>query len=124
MLLDILTQSVNEFQADCLKLCEKHYPTIHNQGMSEHHLGLAFARRLARTLTEFGHRCEYAPIESVYQTEQPHHYRISSDAGQFGFLRIIWSAQAKHAETNSCAILPNGSRNTATPFNPMICCCC
>lgn len=81
MLLDILTQSVNEFQTDCLKLCEKHYPTIHNQGMSEHHLGLAFARRLARTLTEFGHQCDYAPIESALQTDQPHHYRISSDAG-------------------------------------------
>lgn len=81
LLLDILTQSVNEFQADCLKLCEKHYPTIHNQGMSEHHLGLAFARRLARTLTEFGHPCDYAAIETINQAEQPHHYRISSDAG-------------------------------------------
>lgn len=70
MLLDIVTQSVNEFQVDCLRLCEKHYPTIHNQGMSEHHLGLAFARRLARTLSEFGHPCEYAPssrpINAIY----------------------------------------------------------
>ncbi|MCR9421039.1 hypothetical protein [Vibrio sp. RM-69-4] len=81
MLLDILTQSVNEFQADCLKLCEKHYPTIHNQGMSEHHLGLAFARRLARTLSEFGHPCHYSVIESIPQRDMPHHYRVSSDAG-------------------------------------------
>lgn len=81
MLLDILTQSVNEFQADCLKLCEKHYPTIHNQGMSEHHLGLAFARRLARTLSEFGHPCHYSAIESIPQRDMPHHYRVSSDAG-------------------------------------------
>ncbi|MVE90338.1 hypothetical protein D6U63_19695, partial [Vibrio cholerae] len=66
---------------DCLRLCEKHYPTIHNQGMSEHHLGLAFARRLARTLSEFGHPCEYAPIESTYQRDLPHHFRVSSDAG-------------------------------------------
>ncbi|KOE82293.1 hypothetical protein [Vibrio aestuarianus] len=81
MLLDILTQSVNEFQSDCLKLCEKHYPTIHNQGMSEHHLGLAFARRLARTLSEFGHPCDYFPIESNPHRDQPHHYRVSCDAG-------------------------------------------
>ncbi|MGC9422002.1 MULTISPECIES: hypothetical protein [unclassified Vibrio] len=81
MLLDILTQSVNEFQVDCLKLCEKHYPTIHNQGMSEHHLGLAFARRLARTLTEFGHQCEYAPLDLFPVHENPHHFRVSCDKG-------------------------------------------
>ncbi|WP_070966322.1 hypothetical protein [Vibrio sonorensis] len=81
MLLDVLIQSVNEFQADCMKLAEKHYPTIHNQGMSEHHLGLAFARRLARTLNEFGHQCDFAPIETFPVTELPFHYRVSSDAG-------------------------------------------
>ncbi|KOO04378.1 hypothetical protein [Vibrio nereis] len=81
MLLDVLIQSVNEFQADCMKLCEKHYPTIHNQGMSEHHLGLAFARRLARTLNEFGHAFEYKPLDSYVQTEHPHHYRVSSEIG-------------------------------------------
>ncbi|WP_162048151.1 hypothetical protein [Vibrio taketomensis] len=81
MLLDVLIQSVNEFQADCMALCEKHYPTIHNRGMSEHHLSMAFARRLARTLTEFGHDCTYAPIETDLNKEQPHHFRVSSDAG-------------------------------------------
>ncbi|MDA0148307.1 hypothetical protein [Vibrio sp. LaRot3] len=81
MLLDTLIQSVNEFQADCMALCENHYPTIHNKGMSEHHLGLAFARRLARTLTEFGHHCDYAAIESYPSGEQPSHYRVSSDIG-------------------------------------------
>ncbi|WP_367989891.1 hypothetical protein AB2S62_22010 [Vibrio sp. NTOU-M3] len=81
MLLDVLIQSVNEFQTDCMKLCEKHYPTIHNQGMSEHHLGLAFARRLARTLNEFGHTCDFAPMESLKSTDYPHHFRVSSDAG-------------------------------------------
>ncbi|WGV98199.1 hypothetical protein QF117_04905 [Vibrio sp. YMD68] len=81
MLLDVLIQSVNEFQADCLKLCEKHYPTIHNQGMSQHHLGLAFSRRLARTLNEFGHHCDYGSLESTKSTDAPHHYRVSSDVG-------------------------------------------
>ncbi|WP_342652274.1 hypothetical protein NM449_15705 [Vibrio metschnikovii] len=81
MLLDIVTQSVNEFQADCLKLCEKHYPTIHNQGMSQHHLSQAFARRLARTLTEFGHTCEYMPLDFMPNNELPYHFRVSSDVG-------------------------------------------
>ncbi|MCK6263910.1 hypothetical protein KP803_11580 [Vibrio sp. ZSDE26] len=81
MLLDVLIQSVNEFQADCLKLCEKHYPTIHNQGMSQHHLGLAFSRRLTRTLNEFGHYCDYSALESTKASENPHHYRVSSDVG-------------------------------------------
>ncbi|SJL83874.1 hypothetical protein [Vibrio palustris] len=81
MLLDIVTQSVNEFQVDCLKLCEKHYPSIHNQGMSNHHLGMAFSRRLARTLVEFGHSCHFDAIESANRHDQPHHYRVSSDIG-------------------------------------------
>lgn len=81
MLLDILTQSVNEFQADCLKLCEKHYPTIHNQGMSPHHLSLTFARRLARTLTEFGHSCESQPLTLARHGDLPHHYRVSCAQG-------------------------------------------
>ncbi|QMV16612.1 hypothetical protein [Vibrio spartinae] len=81
MLLDILIQSVNEFQSDCLKLCEKHYPTIHNQGMTEHHLAKAFARRLARTLIEFGHSCEYMPIDLHVHHELPHHFRVTSEIG-------------------------------------------
>ncbi len=81
MLLDVLIQSVNEFQADCMTLCEKHYPTIHNKGMSEHHLGLAFSRRLSRTLTEFGHCCDYKPLDLYVGGENPHHYRITSEIG-------------------------------------------
>jgi hypothetical protein len=81
LLLDILIQSVNEFQSDCLKLCEKHYPTIHNRGMSEHHLSKAFSRRLSRTLVEFGHPCEYTPLELNVQRELPHHFRVTSDIG-------------------------------------------
>lgn len=81
MLLDVLIQSVNEFQADCMTLCEQHYPTIHNRGMSEHHLGLAFSRRLTRTLTEFGHHCHYSGLESHPTLDQPSHFRVSSDVG-------------------------------------------
>ncbi|MDN3611600.1 hypothetical protein ACODM8_05190 [Vibrio ostreicida] len=81
MLLDVLIQSVHEFQADCMKLCEKHYPTIHNKGMSEHHLSLAFSRRLSRTLIEFGHHCEHVALDCMPNAEHPHHYRISSEIG-------------------------------------------
>ncbi|MDN3685810.1 hypothetical protein [Vibrio sinaloensis] len=81
MLLDVLIQSVNEFQVDCMKLCEKHYPTIHNRGMSEHHLGLAFARRLSRTLNEFGHSYDYQAIDTTSSNDQPYHYRVSSEIG-------------------------------------------
>ncbi|MEF1254338.1 MULTISPECIES: hypothetical protein [unclassified Vibrio] len=81
MLLDVLVQSVNEFQADCMALCEKHYPTIHNKGMNEHHLGLAFARRLSRTLNEFGHDYDYKSLDTVNNSDLPHHYRVSSEIG-------------------------------------------
>lgn len=82
MLLDILIQSVNEFQADFRLLCEKHYPAIHNQGMTEHHLGLALSRRLARTLVEFGgHTCDYQAIELNKTNEKHAHFRVSSDIG-------------------------------------------
>ncbi|MFA0413369.1 hypothetical protein AB4520_06120 [Vibrio renipiscarius] len=81
MLLDVLIQSVNEFQTDCMTLCEQHYPTIHNRGMSEHHLGLAFSRRLVRTLTEFGHHSQHSSIELTSSQDHPSHFRVSSDAG-------------------------------------------
>jgi hypothetical protein len=82
LLLDIVIQSVNAFQADCMTICEKHYPTIHSQGMTEHHLGLAFTRRLARTLIECHHPCDYHPIElSPHNQNLPAHFCISSEIG-------------------------------------------
>ena len=81
LLLDVLIQSVNEFQADCMKLCQKNYPTIHNKGMSQHHLSLAFSRRLSRTLIEFGHNCEYVALDSDIDSAPTHCYRVTSDVG-------------------------------------------
>lgn len=81
MLLDIVVQSVNEFQSDCLKICEKHYPTVHNQGIKAHHLGMAFARRLARVLGEFGHDCHYHSLDILPSHDLPNNFRISSDIG-------------------------------------------
>ncbi|CAM2794598.1 hypothetical protein QTO01_12535 [Vibrio mytili] len=81
MLLDLVIQSVNDFQEDCLKLCEKNYPAVHNQGMSEHHLGLAFSRRMQHTFQHFGHLCTIKPLEVLNAPDLPHHYRISSEIG-------------------------------------------
>ncbi len=81
MLLDLVVKSVNEFQHDCLKLCEKHYPTVHNHGMSKHHLALAFARRMQNTLGHFGHESSVQPLETSESNDLPHHYRVSSNIG-------------------------------------------
>lgn len=119
MLLDVLIQSVDEFQADCMTLCEKHYPTIHNKGMSEHHLGLAFSRRLSRTLTEFGHHCDYKALEQCASSDNPHHYRVSSDIGTVWVLtshlvsagstcrKKLFRAVANWQEEHGYAIQPN-----------------
>ncbi|MDF2154818.1 hypothetical protein [Vibrio sp. CAU 1672] len=81
MLLDLVIQSVNDFQNDCLKLCENHYPAVHNQGMSEHHLGLAFSRRMEHTFSHFGYSSVVKPLEVLNAPDLPHHYRISSEMG-------------------------------------------
>lgn len=81
MLLDLVIQSVNDFQGDCLKICEKHYPAVHNQGMSEHHLGLAFSRRMDHTLRQFGHSSVVKSLEVLNPPDLPHHYRITSEIG-------------------------------------------
>ncbi|MDD1792295.1 hypothetical protein L4D06_08915 [Enterovibrio makurazakiensis] len=46
MLDELISQSLRDFQLDCLSFCEHHYPTIHNRGMKESHLGKALARRI------------------------------------------------------------------------------
>lgn len=81
MLRELVIQSIQDFQKDCLKLCENHYPTVHNRGMSEHHLGRAFARRMVSTLDAFDYQSQFEPIEMVNEPDHPHHYRIASGIG-------------------------------------------
>ena len=81
MLLDLVIKSVNQFQDDCLKLCERHYPTVHNQGISEHHIGKAFARRMEHTFVSFNHASSISPLEMLSSGENPRHFRISSEIG-------------------------------------------
>ncbi len=81
MLLDLVIKSVHDFQDDCLKLCESHYPTVHNRGMSEHHMSLAFARRMQHTFEQFGQECVVKPLETTHYNEPPLQYRITSAMG-------------------------------------------
>ncbi|MDR9827982.1 hypothetical protein RCJ22_20530 [Vibrio sp. FNV 38] len=81
MLSDILIQSIGQFQQDCLKLCERNYPAIHNRGITEHHMGLAFTRRLASVLNGFGHLSHVQPLEMLPKRDLPHHYRVSCELG-------------------------------------------
>lgn len=81
MLLDLVIQSINLFQEDCLKLCEHHYPTVHNQGISEHHIGKAFSRRMQHTLLSFDHESEIHPLDMLPFNETARHFRVSSEIG-------------------------------------------
>ncbi|MFA0440294.1 hypothetical protein BCU70_19210 [Vibrio sp. 10N.286.49.C2] len=81
MLLDVVVHSLNQFQDDCLNLCAHHYPAVHNKGMTEHHLGLAFVKRLVSNQSTEQQHCEFAPIEMRRQSDAPQHYRVSSSQG-------------------------------------------
>ncbi|SON53371.1 hypothetical protein [Vibrio tapetis] len=81
MLKDLVIQGLNAFQTDCLLLCQSHYPTVHNKGMSNHHLGLAFARRMSSQFTHFDHRNYFEAIDSGHGETQPSHFRVSSELG-------------------------------------------
>ncbi|NLS13430.1 hypothetical protein HGP28_11050 [Vibrio sp. SM6] len=81
MLLDLVNQSIQEFQTDCSQLCEKHYPTVHNQGISGHHLALAYARRLKTTLEKFEYQSQVEPLDTLGNAAHPEHYRVSSPIG-------------------------------------------
>lgn len=86
MLQPFVIRSIDNFTTDCQHLCVKHYPAIHNQGMTAHHLGLAFAKRLCADLKNNGHQCEHMALEVTQPIEQPNHYRVSC---AFGTVWII-----------------------------------
>ncbi|RWX53110.1 hypothetical protein [Photobacterium chitinilyticum] len=52
MVSDLLSVSIHQFKADCLQLCEQHYPTVHNRGMRGNHLGKTLCRRILSTLKQ------------------------------------------------------------------------
>ncbi|MDO6706680.1 hypothetical protein [Photobacterium sp. 1_MG-2023] len=54
MFSDFISASIEEFQSDCLQLCSQHYPTVHNRGMRDRHLGRLMCRRILATLEKAG----------------------------------------------------------------------
>lgn len=54
--------------------------------MSEHHLGIAYARRLQSTLKKFGHDTVVKSLDTIENPDQAHHYRISSPEGTIWLL--------------------------------------
>ncbi|MDP5252900.1 MULTISPECIES: hypothetical protein [unclassified Vibrio] len=81
MLLDFVTQSVRDFQRDCLVICQNHYPAVHNKGINQHHLAKAFSRRMKHTLDNFQLPCQIAPLETSHNSDTPHQYRVTCSLG-------------------------------------------
>ncbi|WP_036830452.1 hypothetical protein, partial [Photobacterium sanctipauli] len=59
------------FQADCHQLCEQHYPTVHNRGMRENHLGKALCRRIITTLQQDNIAAQLQQCQSKDSLAQP-----------------------------------------------------
>ncbi|STQ76191.1 hypothetical protein [Grimontia hollisae] len=80
MLDELISLSLRDFQSDCVSFCEHHYPTIHNRGMKESHLGRALSRRLIHSYHNLGIDTEYVQLEesasikhSAFRIESPEH---------------------------------------------------
>ncbi|MGF1759533.1 hypothetical protein L4D76_16620 [Photobacterium sagamiensis] len=78
MVSDLLAVSIQQFQDDCLQLCEQHYPTVHNRGMRENHLGKALCRRILATFQQAGLNVELQQSDDDNDLPQPI-FSISSD---------------------------------------------
>ena len=68
---EYLLASVEQFQQDCSQLCAQHYPTVHNRGMRENHLGKALCRRIMVTLQQAGITTGFAQHKNEDQISQP-----------------------------------------------------
>lgn len=77
MLDELISQSLRDFQSDCVSFCEHHYPTIHNRGMKESHLGKAFARRLIHSYDNLNIDAQYAQLDEAGVLKHPA-FRIES----------------------------------------------
>ncbi|MGR5148087.1 hypothetical protein ACQKP8_16265 [Photobacterium alginatilyticum] len=68
---DLLSVSIHQFKADCLQLCEQHYPTVHNRGMRGNHLGKTLCRRIMSTLNKADIPAELHQCHQDDTFEQP-----------------------------------------------------
>lgn len=118
MLLDLVVKSVSYFQEDCAQLCAKHYPTVHNRGMNEHHLALAFARRMQHTLQAFDFDSMIAPLDALIQPAQAHHYRISSSLGTVWVLSHHLVSASRHCREKLLADIACWKKEYAYAIQP------
>ncbi|MBY5947647.1 hypothetical protein [Photobacterium rosenbergii] len=68
---EYLSTSIEQFQQDCSKLCAQHYPTVHNRGMRENHLGKALCRRILATLQQAKFDPHFSQLKNDDQISQP-----------------------------------------------------
>ncbi|GHA33422.1 hypothetical protein ACFFLZ_05795 [Photobacterium aphoticum] len=79
MVSDFLSTSIEQFQSDCMQLCEQHYPTVHNRGMRENHLGKALCRRILHTLSDANIQATITQCQNEDKLSQPvFHIQTSS----------------------------------------------
>ncbi|UXI03824.1 hypothetical protein [Photobacterium sp. TY1-4] len=71
MINDLLSASIQQFKADCLQLCEQHYPTVHNRGMRGDHLGKALCRRIISTLNQADIPAQVQVVAHQNTADQP-----------------------------------------------------
>lgn len=71
MLDQLITESLRHFQSDCLNFSEKNYPTVHNRGIKEAHLGKAFARRVINAFAKHNTNTSLTEYEGVDALSPP-----------------------------------------------------
>ena len=71
MLDELIAQSLRNFQSDCLNFSEQNYPTVHNRGIKESHLGRALIRRISHSFEKMDTDVSSCIIENISTLSQP-----------------------------------------------------
>nr|WP_269809100.1 hypothetical protein [Enterovibrio nigricans] len=92
---ELIAQSLRNFQSDCLSFCEHHYPTIHNRGMKDSHMGKALSRRIVHSFDNLNIDTQFSQLEETSSYKQPI-YCIETDSHQVFVLahRMISASSA------------------------------
>lgn len=68
---ELIAQSLRNFQADCLNFSKQNYPTVHNRGIKESHMGRALCRRVIHSFESIDIPASSNVIENVETLSQP-----------------------------------------------------
>lgn len=79
MLDDLISLNLRNFQSDCLNFSEQNYPTVHNRGIKESHLGKALARRMVNSFEKNNTEASFSLLEDPLTLKQPVFVIDSSD---------------------------------------------